>query len=87
MVKSPSIIALIRRVRGTHFKKGVLLINHFAKDPLKMGLFAKKMQSANRVKAYRDTKEGGEKEKAPKSPHYWIANYTLCTHCAAVLLQ
>ena len=69
-------------------KSGVL-VSHFAKDPLKMGVFAKKMQSANRVKAYRDTKGGGgwRKEKAPKSPHYWIANYTLCTHCAAVLLQ
>ena len=49
-------------------KRGVL-ISHFAKDPLKMGVFAKKMQSANRVKAYRDTKEeaeGGEKKKPPK---------------------
>ena len=44
------------------------MISHFAKDPLKMGLFAKKMQSANRVKAYRDTNEaeGGEKKKPPK---------------------
>ena len=34
-----------------------------------MGVFAKKMQSANRVKAYRDTKEeaeGGENKKPPK---------------------